>query len=142
MKTRGRPLPRSFIIIVFGPLVGAMAVFLYAILAGIIEGTPLPTDPGLFLFYALFLVLAFGWLAGLLPAILSALAWKFVAPRVAGWRRVAAALATGAIASMVAGWPIFVLYFPATQVTPQGTAVLGVIGAIAMAATALPGDKS
>lgn len=139
--TARRRFPRSFVIVVFGPLVGALTVFAWMMVAAVFD--PPPGDDVIVMLGMLALVvIAFGWMAGLLPAILAAIAWKFVEPRVHGWRRVASALVIGAVTSMLAAWPIFIFYFRATQITPQGMAMLAGIGAVAMAATALPGKKS
>ncbi|UYN98140.1 MAG: hypothetical protein KIT02_09100 [Devosia sp.] len=135
-----RPVSRSFLIVVFGPLVGTWTILALTLAMSGMSGTPLPaSDLGYVLGVGLLLVSAFGWLAGLPPAIVSAIAWHFVGPRVQGSRTVAAALAIGALSGMALGWPIFVFYLRASQITPQGFGLLALAGAVAMAATALPG---
>ncbi|UXN75885.1 hypothetical protein N8D56_27200 (plasmid) [Devosia sp. A8/3-2] len=142
--TRGRHrFFRSFVIIVFGPLVGALVVLAYVVLASFIDGSPPPADDlGYVIGVGFALVISFGWVAGLLPAILSAILWHFIAPRFMGWLHVLVALAIGALTSMAAGWPILAVYFQAAQITPQGLAMLAFVGSLAMAATALPCKKS
>lgn len=135
--------PRSFAIIVFGPLIGALVVLAGVFVSSFIAGNPPPADNLVYVIgVSSGLVIGFGWVAGLLPAILSAIIWRFVAPRVTGWARVLAALGIGAMSSVAAGWPIFPVYFQATHITPQGLAMLATVGALAMVATALPGEGS
>ena len=128
-------------LVVVRPLAGSLVVVAWMIIAAIFD-PPLSGDALTMFGMMFFIAMAFGWLSGLLPAILAAIAWKFVEPRVSGWGRVMAALAVGAVSSMIAAWPVFIFYFRATQITPEGLAVLGFIGAIAMAATALQRRKT
>lgn len=144
-KDNSKPprFPRSFVIIVFGPLIGALVVLAGVLVFSLIAGNPPPADDlGYVIGVGSLLIISFGWVAGILPAILSAILWHFIAPRVTGWLRVLAALGIGAVSSVAAGWPIFTVYFQATHITPPALAMLATVGAIAMAATALPGERS
>ncbi len=140
MTTERQPLPRTFIIIAFGPLVGAVVMSLVFIALAII-GSDGPLEwQGVV--YGLMLYLAFGWVAGLLPAIAAALIWRLAVP--AGWslrRRVIAAILIGGATSAVLVWPFVSVFLSFMPVNPSFAGLSAFCGAVALCATALPGGN-
>lgn len=135
MTNSKRPLPRTFIIIVFGPLVGAivMTITLFALSMSTWED---PNWQGVAI--GLMLFLSFGYMAGFMPAAASAFLWRLV-PR--AWplsRRALAAIAIGASTNAIFVWPfmfLFVAFLPPNWIF---AAMAAVCGAISLCATALP----
>ncbi|HEY8577916.1 MAG TPA: hypothetical protein VIL88_16435 [Devosia sp.] len=133
-----RRFPRALAIVLFGPLVGALAAFAFFMLLNV--GDPPPPDDLLYAVFSMLLItLAIGWVTGLPAAALSALVWHFLEPRLRGAARVLAALVIGAVTSLATSLPIIYIVFGGTFFNFNGFALVGTIGALSMVATALPG---
>ena len=130
-----RRFPRSFVIIVFGPVVGAAVMT--AILLGM--ATPWQRTEGLSaLGLGVLLFMSFGYMAGVLPAVASAVLWRFVP---AGWRLLSRALAAvliGATCGAALIWPFFMVFIALLPPNLSFAALSALCGAIALLATALP----
>ena len=138
--TKTRPFPRSTVIIAFGPFVGAIAVFAILIPMSAPWADPEPWD---FLWRGLLLYLVFGWAAGLLPAIASALIWRLMVPEEWGLgRRALAAMVIGFATGAVLVWPFMAVFFGPYAPDLGFYLLAGLCGAIALCATALPGGNS
>ncbi|SMQ59353.1 hypothetical protein SAMN06295905_0217 [Devosia lucknowensis] len=138
MTQAAKPLPRTFIIVAFGPLVGAvtMSVIMLALAASQNPDTIFD-----YLAYGIALYLAFGYIAGFLPALAAALLWRVVPP---GWslgRRVLAAILIGGLTSAILVWPFMALFLAFMPPNIYFAALAAFCGAIALCATALPGGK-
>lgn len=128
--------PRWAVIVLFGPFVGAFTFFLAVLL---LDPPPATFDDMLAVFG---LVMLFGWVAGLLPALLAAIAWHFVPRQRMGFAaRLAASLAIGAVTGVVGALPVINLVMDASSPPPEGLALICLSGAVALAVTALPGKR-
>lgn len=137
--TDTRPFPRTTVIIAFGPLIGAAAMF--AIITPMTEPWADP-EPWDFLWRGLLLYLVFGWGAGLLPSIASALVWRFAISE--SWslrRRALAAAAIGFVTGTILVWPFITVFFGPYAPDFRFNLVAGLCGSIALLATALPGGE-
>lgn len=132
------PLPRTFIIIAFGPLVGAM------VMTTVMLGLALSQNPENFwdhILYGIALFVASGYVAGFLPAIAAAILWRFVPPNWPRHRRAIAAIVIGAITSAALVWPFMSLFLSFMPPNLGFAALSALCGAIALCATALPGAQ-
>lgn len=128
--------PRSFFIITLGPLVGAavMSLIMTAVARAWENGQDLSS---VLLGFALYL--SFGYMAGILPAIGSALLWRFCVPN--HWspvRRAVAAVLIGGLCGALLVWPFMSLFVAFIPFGWSFAALSGLCGAIALLATALP----
>jgi hypothetical protein len=132
-----RGFPRSLAIVLLGPLVGAFLAFAYFMLFNL--GEPLSSDD-LFqgVMSLLLIILGVGWVAGLPAAAISALVWHFLEPRLSTAMRLPAALIVGALSSVATTLPVIYAVFGASIINLP---VIAGIGALAMAATAVPAKK-
>ncbi len=134
MKTERQPLPRAFIIIAFGPLVGAAVMTLVLVTAMLLDGGNMRHLP-----YGVGLFMSFGYVAGFLPALAAALLWRFVPPDWSLRRRALAAVLIGAVTSAVLVWPFMALFLSFIPPNPLFAGLAALCGAVALCATALPG---
>ena len=136
-----RRFPRSLVIVVFGPLVGALAAFVYFLVLDLIDAPP--ADDFIQAAFSLFAItVVTGWVTGLPAAAISALAWHFLEPRLGTRLRLPAALAIGALTSISTTLPIVLAVFGRSVINANGILLVGAIGALALAVTALPGQRS
>lgn len=137
--TGTRPFPRTTVIIAFGPIIGAIALFAMVTPMTGPFADPEPLD---FLWRGLLLYLVFGWGAGLLPAIASALVWRFAISEAWSFRRRAlAAVLVGFFAGTFLIWPFMAIFFGPYAPDFRFNLVSGLCGAISLCATALPGGR-
>jgi len=130
---------RALAIILLGPLVGGVVMFVWIFFA-----ERLWTDPDVAktVVAALVLYLAFGAMAGLLPALASAALWTQVVGLVRGfWPRLLAAIAVGGVTGAALIWPFIALVFGPYGPDPWFAGPAALAGAVALVATALPGAK-
>ena len=128
--------PRSFTIVVFGPLIGA---FIMSVILTLMARLWETGEDWTSVLYGMGLYLAFGWVAGLLPAIGSALLWRFAVPR--SWslaRRATAAILIGGVCGAILIWPFMTFLFGSYAPNFQFNLVAALCGAIALLATAMP----
>lgn len=135
-----QPFPRSTVIIAFGPFVGAAAMFVFISVMTASWEDPDPWDS---LWRGAILYLVFGWAAGLLPAIVSALVWRFAIGESGSLaRRAVTAILIGFVTGTLLIWPFMTIFFGPYAPDFRFNLLAGICGAIALLATALPGGKS
>ena len=137
MNAEKPPLPRTFIIIAFGPLVGAVVMAVLMLAMAVAEN---PGDTGEFLLYGMLLYLSFGYVAGFLPAIAAALLWRFVPRDWTRARRIVAAVLIGGLTSAILVWPFMSLFLNLLPPNLIFGVLASLCGAIALLATTLPGS--
>jgi len=128
--------PRSFFIITIGPLVGAtvMGVILTIMARPWERGEDLSS-----LLFGMALYIGFGYMAGLLPAVGSAVLWRFAVSRFwSTFRRVVAALLIGGACGALLVWPFMFLFLAMIPPNWLFASLSGLCGAMALLATALP----
>lgn len=129
-------LPRWLVIVLIGPFVGTLAVFLVGLVLG---GSPGGPEDTLFVFL---MIVFFGWMIGLLPAIMAAILWRMVPHDAPFPFRVAATLGIGAVCGLVGSVPGLVLLIGEVRDIPvQSFLLMAFAGAVGLAATALPGAR-
>ncbi len=89
-------LGRFVAIVLLGPLIGGIVFFLIGLA---IEPDILLADPNIVEFA--FVILMFGWLFGLFPAVLAAVAWGFTPQPQTLWLRAGLAVGVGAVSGML-----------------------------------------
>lgn len=136
MKTERQPLPRTFIIIAFGPLVGAAIMTLVLVTAMLWGGDSMRHLP-----YGVGLFMSFGYVAGFLPALAAAVLWRFVPPDWSLRRRALAAALIGAVTSALLVWPFMLIFLSFIPPNPLFAGLAGICGSVALCATALPGGN-
>lgn len=134
MKAERQPLPRTLIIIAFGPLVGAAVMTLVLVVAMFWDGDNMRHLP-----YGIGLFMSFGYVAGFLPALAAALLWRVVPPDWSLRRRTLAAVFIGAATSAVLVWPFMSIFLRFIPPNPIFAGLAALCGAVALCATALPG---
>lgn len=137
LPARLRPgVGRLMVIVLIGPLVGALVYAGIAMLSALQELDPADT-------VALGgLMLGFGWMFGLVPAALSALVVRLLGLSQTRPRRWLEAAAIGALSSLLALPailpPLFGIAIPPLDII----GLFGLCGAVAFCATALPGLRA
>lgn len=128
--------PRWMAIVLLGPLVGSAALF---VLAAVLEPPPGGLEDMGFLFA---MVLFFGWMVGLLPAIMAAALWCMLPPDLSFGLRALASLVIGSVCGLVGSVPGLALFGGGLSGAPFWSFVLlAFAGAVGLAATALPGTR-
>lgn len=131
-----RRFPRSLFIVSFGPLVGAVVMFVVMTALSSLWAEP---DVWEHIGYAAFVYISFGWVAGILPAVASALIWRFLVPKhLSLVRRAIAAALIGAVCGGLLIWPFMAFFFRSLSPNFGFNLLAGLCGAIALLATALP----
>ena len=131
-----RRFPRSLVIVSFGPLIGAIVMFVA--LTGLSNPWVQP-DFWDHLGYAAFVYLSFGWVAGILPAVASAVMWRSLVPK--RWslaKKAVAAALVGAVSGALFIWPFMAMVFGSYAPNIVFNLLAGLCGSIALLATALP----
>lgn len=130
-----RPGLARFLVIVFlGPPVGTLAYLAIVFFRD-------PSAGGSNLLSLVAFVLAMGWVGGLLPALIAATAWHFVARlRMEVSLRVFVCAVIGAVAGAVGALPVIVFVLGVSGINPAGVALMAFGGAVALCVTALPGS--
>ena len=131
-----RRFPRSLFIVSFGPLVGAVVMFV--VMTGL---SSLWSEPDVWehIGYAAFVYISFGWVAGILPAVASAVMWRFLVPK--RWslaKKAVAAALVGAVSGALFIWPFTAMVFGSYAPNIVFNLLAGLCGSIALLATALP----
>lgn len=126
-------LSRLLTIAVLGPIVGTLV--LLAMMMAMDSSPPALRD----LLHYLPIFIVFGWLFGLIPSILSAVLYRWSAPRIDGFaQRLLACVLIGFACGAVAIWPAVWIFSGGISGDLLFALQAGLCGAIALAGIALP----
>lgn len=132
----GRDLSRPIAIAFFGPAIGSAVMLLVMIILALPFDEPDMLD---MLWRVAVFVLVIGYMAGIVPSVLSALFWHFGISRLgSAVMRIAASIATGALAGSIIVWPAIELMFGTYAPDSHFYAYTAFAGAVALLATARP----
>lgn len=121
---------RAALIVLVGPIFGGLAMFaIMFVVFGVLNGFPGISQS----VELLGLYLIFGWLAGLLPALVSAIVWLAVEHRVTEpVRRCLLAVAIGGVSGAALIWPTVVFFAGPYAPGPLFSLPAAMAGAVAL----------